>query len=93
MDLGDSGAGELSVSLESKLRNKKAHQFFSYVSLVSCKCVSKRWKECFPVSLQFFPDITTMTFAGTDIGNIPWLPNNCFTIRERESSWQNNITV
>ena len=82
MDLGDSGAREFSVSLESKVRNKQAHQFYSSVSPVSCKCVSRRWKECFPVSLQFF-DTTTTTFAGTDIGNIPWLPNNSFTIRER----------
>ena len=37
MDLGDSGAREFSVSLESKVRNKQAHQFFSSVSLVSCK--------------------------------------------------------
>ena len=75
MDLGDSGDHEFSVSLESKVRNKQAHQFFSSVSLVSCKCVSRRWKEWFPVSLKFFPDTTT-TFAGTGIGNIPWLPNN-----------------
>ena len=33
-----------------------------------------------PCHLKFFPDTTTMTFAGTGIGNIPWLPNN----RERE---------
>ena len=85
MDLWDSGARELfSVSLESKVRNKQDHQFFSSVSLVSCKCVSRRWKEWFPVSLQFFPDTTTTTFAGMGIGNIPWLPNNSFTIRERE---------
>ena len=45
------------------------------------------------VSLQFFPDTTTTTFAGTGIGNIPWLSNDSFTIRERESSWQINITV
>ena len=29
MDLGDSGAREFSVSLESKVRNKQAHQFYS----------------------------------------------------------------
>ena len=28
MDLGDSGAREFSVSLESKVRDKQAHQFF-----------------------------------------------------------------
>ena len=28
MDLGDSGAHEFSVSLESKVRNKQAHPFF-----------------------------------------------------------------
>ena len=39
MDLGDSGASEFSVSLESKERNKQAHKFFPSVSLVSCKCV------------------------------------------------------
>ena len=33
MDLGDSGAREFSVSLESKVRNKQAHQFFPPFSL------------------------------------------------------------
>ena len=75
MDLGYSRAREFSVSLEGKVRNKQARQFFS---------LRGRWKEWFPVSFQFFPDTTTMTFAGTGIGNVPWLPNNSFTIGERE---------
>ena len=54
MDLGNSGAREFSVSLESKVRNKQAQQFFSAVSLLSRKCVSRRWKEWFPVSKSFF---------------------------------------
>ena len=33
MDLGNSGAHKFSVSLESKVRNKETHQFFSSVSL------------------------------------------------------------
>ena len=36
-----------------------------------------------PSPYNFFPDTTTTTFAGTGIRNIPWLPNNSFTVRER----------
>ena len=62
MDLGESGAHKFSVSLESKVRNKQAHQFFSSVSLVSCKCVSRRWKEWFPVSKYFFLKLLICSF-------------------------------
>ena len=80
MDLRDSGAREFSVSLENKVRNKQAHQYLSSVSLVSCKCVKNGSLSPY----NFFSDTTTTTFAGTGIGNIPWLPNNSFTTRERE---------
>ena len=83
MDLGYSGARESSVSFEGKVRNKQDHQFFPLYPLLRGNVyVSRRWKEWFPVSLQFFPDTTTTTLAGTGIGNIPWLPNNSSTRRE-----------
>ena len=71
VDLGDSGACKFSVSLESKVRNKQAHQFFSSVSLVSCQYVSRRWKEWFKTCFSVFHQTSELFFGAPGITCVP----------------------
>ena len=50
------------TSAEFTWPKTSTHQFFSSVSVVSCKCVSRRWKEWFPVSKYFFLKLLMCSF-------------------------------